>query len=144
MNSSLSLKMQNQPDDYSCGPTCLHAVYNYYQKSIDLQQLIDETEKLEDGGTLGVLLANHALERGFRARIYSYNLLIFDPTWFDLPSIRLREKLVERARANPANERMTRAAEAYIRFLDLGGELRFRDLNIMLIRKYLVKGIPIL
>ena len=136
--------MQNQPDDFSCGPTCLHAVYNYYNKTVDLHKLIDETEKLDDGGTLGVLLANHALERGFRARIYSYNLLIFDPSWFELPVAKLRSKLVERSKSNVDDIRMVRAAQAYIRFLDLGGELRFKDLNIMLIRKYLVKRIPIL
>lgn len=144
MHSSLTLTVHNQPDDFSCGPTCLHAVYSYYQNPIDLHTLIAETEKLEDGGTLGVLLANHALERGFKARIYSYNLLIFDPTWFDLPSKVLIQKLTERAASNPSDHRMVMAAQAYVRFLELGGELRFRDLSSVLIRNYQVKGIPIL
>lgn len=122
----------------------MQAVYNYYNRSFDLHELIEETEKLEDGGTLGVFLANHALEMGFRARIYSYNLMVFDPTWFALPATVLREKLEERRSAEMDNQRMKRAVEAYIRFLDLGGELRFKDLNISLIRRYLVKDVPIL
>lgn len=144
MNSKLYFEIQNQPDDFSCGPTCMHAVYQYYDRSFDLHELIDETDKLEDGGTLGVYLANHALETGFRARIYSYNLMVFDPTWFALPVWRLRKKLEERLRTHTGNRRMVPALEAYIRFLDLGGELRFKDLNTSLIRNYLVRDIPIL
>jgi len=34
------------------------------------------------GGTLAVNLANHALRRGYRALIVTYNLTVFDPSWF--------------------------------------------------------------
>ena len=39
---------------------------------------------------------------------------------------------------------MLRASKAYIKFLELGGELRFDDLTISLIRTYLKRSLPIL
>ncbi len=71
-----------QPDDTTCGPTCLHAAYRYYGDIISLTQVIREVRKLKGGGTLAVFLACHALKRGYQAKIYTYNLHVFDPTWF--------------------------------------------------------------
>ena len=34
---------------------------------------------LDQGGTLDVFLANHALQRGYKATILTYNLDLFDP-----------------------------------------------------------------
>lgn len=136
--------MQKQPDDYTCGPTCLHAIYQYYQDPIELSALISESDKLEDGGTLGVLLANHALRRGYKVQIYTYNLMVFDPTWFELPEGIIRHKLDLQRKAHPQNTKLVAAVNAYIDFLDMGGELLFKDLNVSLIRHYLKKGKPIL
>ena len=71
-----------QPDDTTCGPTCLHAVYGYYGDEAELDQVIQETVRLEHGGTLALLLGCHALRRGYQATIYTYHLQVFDPTWF--------------------------------------------------------------
>jgi hypothetical protein len=81
MPNNKFLDILPQPDGSSCGPTCLHAVYRYFDDDIPLQQVIAEVPTLEDGGTLAVYLACHALLRGFKATIISYNLQIFDPTW---------------------------------------------------------------
>ena len=81
MVTKLELEMLPQPDDTTCGPTCLHAVYRYYDDPVPLPQLIDEVEPLSTGGTLAVSLACHALRRRYRATIYTYNLTLFDPTW---------------------------------------------------------------
>ena len=89
----IQLDMKQQPDDYTCGPTCLQAVYNYHNDQVDLEQLITEVHRLDDGGTLGVMLANHALDRGYKVIIYTYNLKIFDPTWADIPQGLLSVKL---------------------------------------------------
>ena len=48
---------------------------------------------LDQGGTLDVFLANHALQRGYDATILTYNLDLFDPTWFALPNDAIRERL---------------------------------------------------
>ena len=77
----MDIKILQQPDDVTCGPTSLQAVYNHLGYKISLKQLISEIEFLEDGGTLGVFLGIDALKRGFKVTIHSYNLTLLDPTW---------------------------------------------------------------
>jgi len=48
--------MLAQPDDATCGPTCLHAVYRYLGHEIPLDQIIRKVTRLKTGGTLGVML----------------------------------------------------------------------------------------
>ncbi|MCB1127597.1 MAG: hypothetical protein KDM81_13975 [Verrucomicrobiae bacterium] len=143
MEVKLDLRIQPQPDEVTCGPTCLHAVYDYFGDSIPLDQVIREVPMLDGGGTLSVLLGCHALKRGYRARIYSYNVQVFDPTWFDLDRPRIIGKLEEQI-AQRTDEKLRTASEGYLRFLQLGGELRFNDLNRGLIRHHLNQRVPIL
>lgn len=98
---------------------------------------------LDGGGTLDVFLAVHALERGFRATLYSYNLDLFDPTWFDLPPAEVGRRLALQAR-HKHGRRLQLATRGYRRFLALGGRLRFADLRPALIRRYLKRGVPIM
>ncbi len=143
MKVQLNLQMRPQPNDETCGPTCLHALYRYYGDSISLGAVIRQVPRLPSGGTLGVMLANHALRRGYRARIYSYNVQMFDPTWFGATPPDLRERL-EAQRAAKQDAKLGTATEAYLEFLSLGGELRFEDLTKALIRKHLNQQRPIL
>lgn len=143
METSLTLDIQPQPDDSTCGPTCLHAVYRYYGDRTSLAQVIAEVGSLEGGGTLEVLLACHALRRGYRATIYTYNLQIFDPSWFGSPLVDLEDKL-RRQLAAKKDPKLTIATRAYLEFLRLGGIIRFQDLTGSLLRKYLKQGKPIL
>jgi len=134
-----------QPNDTACGPTCLHALYRYYGDEVPLEVLVGEVPATEKGGTFAVVLACHALRRGYRATIYTYNLQLFDPTWFVPPGADLRSKLAEQLRRKqPADERLATSTHAYFEFLDLGGVVRFEDLTARLIRKYLTRGQPIL
>jgi hypothetical protein len=143
MNNRSPLEILPQPDDTSCGPTCLHAVYRYFQDSISLEQVIRENASLEGGGTLAVFLACHALRRGYRARIYTYNLHLFDPTWFSLDNNGIRQKLLAQME-DRSDGKLRQASREYLHFLELGGELRFEDLTIGLIRTYLKRSLPIL
>jgi hypothetical protein len=145
LETRLKLEILPQPDDYTCGPTCLHSVYRYYGDEVSLEQVIAEVPHLEDGGTLDVLLACHALRRGYQAKIFTYNLQLFDPTWFsevDGP-VDLRERLKEQARYK-RSPKLAIATEAYLEFIDRGGQVRFDDLTTALIRKYLSRGVPVL
>lgn len=132
-----------QPDDTTCGPTCLHAVYRYFDREVPLENVIGEVPRLPNGGTLGVLLGTDALRRGYRVTIFSYNLQIFDPTWFELEPPELIEKLKQQTKAR-RSEKIRHASQAYIDFLEAGGELRFDPLSGALIRRYLVRDLPIL
>jgi ABC-type bacteriocin/lantibiotic exporter with double-glycine peptidase domain len=78
----LNFDIKAQPDEVTCGPTCLHALYQYYRDEIGLKEVIAEVKSLKSGGTLAVMLGNHALKRGYKASLYTYNLNTFDPSWF--------------------------------------------------------------
>lgn len=138
----LQLEILPQPNDETCGPTCLHALYKYYGEEIDLNQLISEIPALETGGTLAVILGTHALERGYDATIYTYNLTVFDPTWFR-PGIDISEKLRQQIKVKQ-DEKLYWATQAYLKFLEQGGELKFEELNARLIKNYLQQDFPII
>ncbi len=139
----LHLDILPQPDPTTCGPTCLHAVYRYFGDELPLEQVIAETPRLPTGGTFAVQLANHALHRGYDATIYTYDLQVFDPTWFSDRAPALKERLARQLGAK-SNVRLRAASHAYQEFLDLGGKVRFDDLTPNLIRRYLKRQIPIL
>lgn len=132
-----------QPDETTCGPTSLNSVYAFFGDRCDLNEVIGSLERVEGGGTLAVFLGIAALRRGYGARIYSYDLRIFDPTWFDLPAIELKAKILARF-PYLRDERRLRAANAYIEFLDLGGELAFDELTPPLIKSIIDREHPIL
>jgi hypothetical protein len=132
-----------QPNDVTCGPTCLHAVYRYYGDQIKLHQVIDEVSSFEEGGgTLTVWLACHALKRGYEATIYTYNLQAFDPTWF-YKKVNLYNKLKQQMIAKK-DPQLTLATQAYLEFIKLGGHIKFEDISRDLLRYFLLKNIPIL
>ncbi len=139
----LELDILSQPDDSTCGPTCLHAVYHYLGHHVPLERLIREVPRLRTGGTLGALLARDAVNRGFRVTMYAYNLLVFDPTWFEAGPEVLMAKLAAQAKAK-RSAKLKVACRAYIDFLRLGGELRFEPLSGPLIRRHLHQGHPII
>jgi len=133
-----------QPDNTTCGPTCLHAVYRYYQDAIALSQVIEEVPTIEGGGTLSVYLAMHALRRGYGTTIIPYNLQIFDPTWAGLPTAEVVVRLKRQAALKKGLPGFAEVSDAYLEYLALGGQLRFEVLTVNLIRRYLKRGIPIL
>ncbi|NLV67626.1 MAG: peptidase-C39 like family protein [Spirochaetes bacterium] len=138
-----NLKIHAQPDDSSCGPTCLHAIYRFYNDAIPLERVIREVKTLEGGGTLAVFLGCHALKRGYRATIYTLNLQVFDPTWFAKPVEYMVERLKLRSQSRE-DSRLSAAVEGYVEFIEKGGEIRFCDMSSRLIRKYLDKNIPVI
>ncbi len=141
--TQFQLEILPQPDDTTCGPTCLHAVYRYYGEEMPLEQLIRDTPKLREGGTLAVLLGCHALRRGYEATIYTFNLTVFDPTWFRPGANDLIGRLEAQMQVKES-PKLRAASRGYIEFLQLGGQMRMQDLNGALIRKYLSRSIPIL
>lgn len=141
--TALAFDILAQPDDTTCGPTCLHAVYRYYGDKTTLRNVITEVPALDDGGTLGIFLAMHALRRGYQATMYTYNLNLFDPTWFSAPGVDLSEKLRAQAAVKP-DPKFLLATNGYLEFLAGGGKVRFEELTPRLVREYLIAGRPIL
>jgi len=140
----LPFEIRRQPDDTTCGPTCLHAVYRYYGDDVPLGTVARSVRTLPDGGTLGVHLATDALTRGYRATVVTWNLHVFDPTWFGAGAAPMRECLRRRAGAKHDDSKLRKAALAYVKFLDRGGSITFRDLDADLLGRALRRGVPIL
>jgi len=139
----IDIRMMPQPDDVTCGPTCLQAVYRHLNRRMDLDQLIAEVRGLPDGGTLAVYLGNHALKLGLKARVYSYHLKIFDPSWRGAEPAELADKL-EAQLGFKQGKKFEAASRAYIRFLELGGEIAFDDLTPELLDIPFEAGLPVL
>lgn len=137
------LPIERQPDTTTCGPTCLHALYRHFGIDIPLHRIIKEIERLDHGGTLDVFLANHALARRFEATMYTYNLEVFDPTWFAGRRTDLSAKLAAQALFKRRGKLRT-ATAGYLDYLAAGGEIRYADLNRALLRRLLRRGDPIL
>jgi len=144
MTAKLYLDILPQPDNITCGPTCLHAIYRYFGDEISLHQVISEVPQIEAGGTLAVYLAVHALRRGYSATIYSYNLQIFDPTWAKARTKEIVGKLRLQSSYKKDEPGLEVSTEGYLEFLELGGELRFEVLTAALIRRYLKRSLPVL
>jgi hypothetical protein len=145
----LSLDILAQPDDVTCGPTCLHAVYRSFGDDVPIEQIIRElrpptatSSQYPSRGTLAVLLAQHALERGYQATLWVYALDIFDPTWFRTGGD-VRAKLRDQMGVK-TNERLQFVSREYLRFLDMGGQLRYEELNPDMLRRLLEPGAPVL
>jgi hypothetical protein len=138
----LVLRIAEQPTETTCGPTALQAVYGFYDDDVSLEDVTAEVPELENGGTLGVLLATHALRRGYRVRIYTYNLNLFDPTWF-----RARDRLPERLALQAKTKKDPKVLEGsrhYLEYLQLGGDLRFEELTEDLLQRLLARNFPVL
>lgn len=142
---SADYRIESQPDDVSCGPTCLHSVYRHFGDQLSLDEVINQVHSLEDGGTLAVYLACHALRLGYTAKIYTYNLHVFDPTWFDPKHpVNLTEKLAEQADHKKHSKKFQTATKAYLDYLQLGGEVKFSNLTPPLLKSLFNLGGPIL
>lgn len=140
----LPVKTLPQPDETTCGPTCLHAIYNYLGKTEMLATIIDRTPKLEDGGgTFAVFLGCDALRNGFHATIYTYNLMVFDPTWFT-SGVDIAERL-QRQREIKSDSRLRRTPEGYLEFLRPGADCVLQtSRNPSSTAFFLCRGLPIL
>src|SRR5690606_10587572 len=122
---TLPLEVAPQPDDKARCPTCPPAVYRYFGDAIDLTAVAAAESPLPGGGTLAVWLANHALKRGYKATIYTYNLQVFDPSWFT-GDANIADRLRAQALAT-SEEKLGHATEPYLEFLSMGGRLRLGE-----------------
>lgn len=143
MNTHLDFAITPQPDDATCGPACLHAVYRYYAGQISVDQIIREVPQGKGGGTQAVFLGLHALRHGYEATIYTSNLQMFDPSWFGQGAPPMRERLLAQMQVK-GDAKFREATQAYLDFLDLGGQVHMRDITVPLISRILRGGSPII
>ena len=139
----LPVGMWPQPDETTCGPTCLYSLYRYWGEEEALDEVIARAGRLELGGTFAVFLGCDALRKGYRATFYTYNLGVFDPTWFAGAGVDIADRL-SRQREFKTEYRLQQATMGYLEFLQLGGKLRFLDLSRGLIHGMLRRKLPII
>ncbi|MEZ5300623.1 MAG: hypothetical protein R3F11_08185 [Verrucomicrobiales bacterium] len=144
-----SFSINPQPTATSCGPTCLHAVYHFFGLDLTVASLMRAVPTVAGGGTIAVWLGVDALRRGFRARLYTCNLRVLDPTWFPPEPGKPPDRALLRAKIAAATKARRRPKErgelkALAEFLDLGGDLRMEPLSPSLLRRFLRAGLPII
>jgi hypothetical protein len=144
MKKQLDFSIRRQPDDLTCGPTCLHSVYQYLKLPHTLEQVISEVEMLGDGGTLASNLGAHAIDQGLDTKIYTFNVKVFDPTWFSNPAVDIKEKLRLQSRAKAANRKLAYVSEAYMRYLEKGGTIDFEVEIFEIVKEHLLNSTPII
>lgn len=135
--------VSKQPDDESCGITCLQAIYNHYGLATTLEELKSRIEHWRTGGTVSVNLARNALAMGFAAEIHTYNVKIFDPTWKGLDARELERKLKQRQR-KIRSKRQKKVIGFYLDFLRKGGKLSFDDLDEALFDRLFARPAPLI
>ena len=142
----INIKICKQPDDETCGPTSLHAIYHYYGKTISLRQVISEVKRAESGGTYCSYLGEHALSNGFNATIYVNNTTIFDPSWFTntKASNEMLLKKLKAQRELKKSSKLTIVSRGFESFLEAGGSIRFKTLDTHFFKAYFASNIPIL
>ncbi len=142
----IDLTMQTQPNDETCGPTCLHAIYHHYGLHISLNDVINGVARSHSGGTLAPFLGKHALDLGFTTTIYINNLDIFDPSWFyhqGHAKANIMQKL-EAQMQHKQDKGLIQSSQAYQDYIEHGGTVRFRTINAQLLKTYFDKKLPIL
>ncbi len=142
--NALPFSIHAQPDGRSCGPTCLHAIYDFWGLQMPLDELVGSIDQLDGGGTLAVQLGTHALSLGFEATIYTYNLQLFDPTWFHPPVPSLAAKLRAQLEQKGAYARLIDATPRYLAFLEGGGRVEHVPLSPGMLAGFLDEGVPVL
>lgn len=138
----LAVPRMAQPDEFTCGPTCLHQVLLYYKDVRPLPQILAALRRNPDGGTLAVYLGLAALEMGYNAALYPLGLRVVDPTWRGWTFHNLRERIAQRAKVQ-TNEAWRLEHEAYVQFLDAGGKLFVEELSPALLVRILRREHPV-
>ncbi len=143
LDTKLDVVIQRQPDETTCGPTCLDAVYAYYGDPVPLEEVIAQSRRLSHGGTYAAYLGCHALGLGYSATLYTWDLKVFDPSWFKTGEVDLEERLAAQD-AVKADASVRLASAAYREFLMHGGVVRFRDLTAPFLRGLIRRGVPVI
>lgn len=142
----MNITIETQPDDESCGPTCLHAVYKYYGFDMPLKEVIQTIDRSPSGGTFCISIGKHALQRGFKSTIYINSLVIFDPSWF-INGETDNDFLISKLKAQMNFKKdpyITKATLAIIEYLELGGKICAKPLSVRLLKRFFSKNVPII
>ncbi len=143
----LPIQRISQPDEVSCGPTCVAQVLRLFGETRPLSDLLNQVRRNADGGTQAVWLGQLALDLGYRARLYPFGVRVFDPTWWRLEPAELISRLEARSAAlsrQPGRERDVITTDAWRDFVSAGGKVAFVEPSPKLLVRILDRGRPII
>jgi predicted double-glycine peptidase len=106
----------------NCGPFALAQVLQYYGEIITAEELIQGTKMVQGIGTYESNLALTAKKLGYKTKITTQNLYLFDPTWQELSQNELIVKLQEQEKELKDKD-LTQSAQGFIEYLQAGGKL---------------------
>ncbi|MCB9675370.1 MAG: C39 family peptidase [Alphaproteobacteria bacterium] len=133
-----------QPDEVTCGPSSLLSVLRYLGvDGAGLDDVIAATPRNPDGGTLAPHLGRAAQAFGHRSRIRPLAVKVFDPTWWNLPQAEVRDRLRRRTHALPEGA-LRRVHEAWLAYLEQGGEVVLGELRTHHLTEALDRGTPLI
>jgi hypothetical protein len=118
----LEVPRQIQPDEVTCGPSCLSSVLRFHGIDADLSAVMPLVTRNQDGGTLAPWLGQAALGFGIGVRARPLAVQVFDPTWRGLDAASLRDRLALRTAALREG-RLRRVHQAWLDYLDAGGQV---------------------
>lgn len=142
----MELKIETQPDDESCGPTCLHAIYRHYGYNIPIEEVIETIDRSPSGGTFCICIGKHALQHGFKSTIYINSPVIFDPSWFvngEAENQFLIDKLKAQNTAK-VNPYINAATAPIVEYLELGGKICSYPISAELLKQFFDNNIPVI
>ncbi len=69
-----------------------------------------ETQTIDNGGTYAPFLGCHALQRGYTVTLYTWDLMVFDPSWFAPDAPPMIDRLAQQAELKTDQTRAHRVA----------------------------------
>ena len=124
-----------QPTNNSCSQASLAMLFSYFGKTMVPDAImagvpVDKNEQGETWGTINQNLAAWCISQGFTATLYTADFQIIDLSWAGLPKDQLlaRMEAAKGSRSIPALGKAwsERYMQAYIDFVNAGGELRIQ------------------
>ena len=85
----LAVDILPQPDETTCGPTCLHAIYRYWQEDEPLSEVIARTGKSSRAARWPYSWRATPCARATAPRSIPITSTVFDPTWFTDPTVEI-------------------------------------------------------
>ncbi|MCB9691481.1 MAG: C39 family peptidase [Alphaproteobacteria bacterium] len=132
-----------QPDEVSCGPTCLAAVLQFHGVDTDVARVRAKTPRNPDGGTFAPYLGRAAIAHGMRVCCHPFAVQVFDPSWWDLPHDEVARRLRLRTEGLKPG-RLRRVHEAWLAYMMDGGDVELGELRTHRLTDALDAGHPLI
>jgi hypothetical protein len=145
MESRLQLDILAQPDNVTCGPTCLHAVYRFYGDQLPLDQVIQRDSAASRRWDIGCFAGVPRFAPRLRRDHFDVQSADLRPDLVSAP-ISLAWRIVCELRWPSSGSSKLACGERGLSGIatDLGGRIQMEDFTSRLIRRYLKREIPIL